>query len=145
MIVQMQPIGFVRTDATTIPRHWSISDVEGSLVIDKRYVEGLGDIHKGQRIVVLFCFHKSPAFTPEHLRQRPPHRKKKLGVFSICSPIRPNPLGLSVLHVVHVSGNVISVKGLDMVDGTPILDIKPYVVDKHSCPSYEGKRQPVVP
>ncbi len=68
-----------------------------------------------------------------------------MGVFSICSPIRPNPIGMSVLEVLGRKGNVIYVKGLDMVDGTPILDIKPRVEDKQSCPSFEGKRRPTTP
>ncbi|MBW2264747.1 MAG: SAM-dependent methyltransferase, partial [Deltaproteobacteria bacterium] len=62
------------------------------------------------------------------------------GVFSICSPFRPNPIGMSVLKVVEVSGNTIFVRGLDMIDGTPILDIKPHVVDKSTCPSRDGRR-----
>ena len=59
--------------------------------------------------------------------QKPPHRSEKLGVFSICSPFRPNPLGLSVVEVLEVKDNVILAKGLDMLDGTPILDLKPFV------------------
>jgi tRNA-Thr(GGU) m(6)t(6)A37 methyltransferase TsaA len=140
MAIEMQPIGLVRTDAQEVPRHWRVSDVKGSLVVDRRYQKGLENIKKGQRIVVLFYFHKSPAFTSEFLRQTPPQCSEALGVFSICSSIRPNPIGMSVLEVVELDGNVIHVKGLDMMDGTPILDVKPYVQDKYSCPSFEGER-----
>ncbi len=63
------------------------------------------------------------------LVQTPPHRQgERVGVFSICSPRRPNPLGLSVFEVLNIRGTSIRVKGLDILDGTPILDIKPYVV-----------------
>ena len=72
------------------------------------------------------------------MMQIPRHRKKKMGVFSICSPIRPNPIGMSVLEVLRIDDNIIQVKGLDMLDGTPILDIKPHIQDETSCPSYEG-------
>jgi len=122
----MQPIGVVHTDADTVPRHWTLSDVKGTLVIDKQYQKGLKDIKAGQRIVVIFHFHKSPEFTPDLLVQRPPHRDEDLGVFSICSPRRPNPIGMSVLDVLEVDNNIIYVQGLDMLDGTPILDLKPY-------------------
>jgi tRNA-Thr(GGU) m(6)t(6)A37 methyltransferase TsaA len=134
MSIELKPIGFVRTDAKEIPRHWSISDVEGMLVIDEKYLEGLKDIEPGQRIVVIFHFHRSPEFTSRFLRQTPPHRGKEMGVFSICSPIRPNPIGMSILEVLGVGGTTIHVKRLDMLEGTPILDIKPYIEDKRDCP-----------
>lgn len=133
--VLFNPIGFVRTDCEKPPRHWTCSEVEGELVIDEQYRPGLCDIKEGDMLVVLFHFHKSPSFSPEMLRQIPPHRNRKLGVFSICSPRRPNPLGLSVLRVLKVNGGTLRVKGLDMLDGTPILDIKPFVTAPEHCPS----------
>jgi|UniRef100_A0A7C3UYW9 tRNA-Thr(GGU) m(6)t(6)A37 methyltransferase TsaA len=127
MTVELEPIGVVKTRAASVPRHCRVSNVEGQLVIDPQYQEGLRDIHPGQHLVVLFHFNQSPPFTPDHLVQKPPHRSQKLGIFSTCSPIRPNPLGLSILEVVAVKDNVIRVKGIDMLDGTPILDLKPFV------------------
>jgi len=141
----MRPIGHVHTDVDNVPRHWTLSDVEGTLVIDEEYLEGLRDIRAAQRIVVIFHFHKSSRFTAEFLSQKPPHRKTPLGVFSICSPIRPNPIGMSIVEVLEVRKNVMHVRGLDMLDGTPILDIKPLVEDKQSCPSYEGQRRATTP
>lgn len=125
MKIEFKPIGFVQTDVSTVPRHWTISDVEGIIVIDKMYTEGLKDIKIGQYIIVIFHFHQSKEFDLRHLVQTPPHRCEKLGVFSTCSPIRPNPIGMSVVEVLDIIENVIHVKGLDMLDGTPILDIKP--------------------
>ena len=131
MLIKMSPIGYVRhlekNTAVKVPRHWSISTMEGRLEIDPQYIKGLKDIQPGQSIVVLFYFHKSPAFTADHLIQTPPHHGRPMGLFSICSPIRPNPIGLSVLEVLEISGGNIRVKGIDMLDGTPILDIKPHV------------------
>lgn len=143
--VSMTPIGFAHTDVEDVPRHCTLSDVEGTLAIDDSYLEGLRDITPGQRIVVIFFFHRSPEFTAQFLTQKPPHRNERLGVFSICSPIRPNPIGMSTLDVVNVRGNVIHVKGLDMLDGTPILDIKPLVEDQRSCPSSEAPRRSTTP
>ncbi|MBO8143662.1 MAG: tRNA (N6-threonylcarbamoyladenosine(37)-N6)-methyltransferase TrmO [Thermodesulfobacterium sp.] len=121
-----KPIGYVKTFATSIPRHWSCSDVEGEIIINPEYKEGLKDIRSGDKIVVLFCFHKSPPFTKDKLIQKPPHKDSPKGVFSLCSPIRPNPIGLSVLDVLEVKDNIIKVKRIDMFDGTPVFDIKPY-------------------
>ena len=127
MDIELRSIGFVRTDAEKLPRHWSVSDVEGTLVIDEKYSEGLRDIGPGQRIIVIFHFHRSPEFSPELLRQTSGHHGREMGVFSTCSPIRPNPVGMSVLEVLGIRDANIDVRRLDMMDGTPILDIKPHV------------------
>ena len=127
MSIELRPIGFVRTDARELPRHWSVSDVEGTLVIGEEYSEGLRGIRAGQRIVVIFHFHRSPGFSPELLQQTSGQTGMESGVFSICSPVRPNPIGMSVLEVLGVRGASVDVKRLDMLDGTPVLDIKPYV------------------
>lgn len=103
----------------------TISDAKGTIVVDEQYKEGLKDIKTGQRIIVFFYFHQSPRFTPDLLVQKPRHRNKQLGVFSICSPVRPNPLGMSVVEVLGIDSGSIHIKGLDMIDGTPVLDIKP--------------------
>jgi len=136
MEISLRPIGTVMTDTETVPRHWTVSDVKGRLVIDPEYTGGLQDIEPGSRIVVLFYFHKSPKFSKNMLTQTPPHREKKFGVFSICSPRRPNPVGLSVVTVTDISNNVIYVKGIDMIDGTPIIDIKPHIECPEQCPSH---------
>jgi len=138
MKIEMRTIGTIHTKQKNIPRHWTISNVEGTLVIDENYLEGLKDIQAGERIVVLFYFHKSPDFLGNFLCQTPPHGKKPKGVFSICSPIRPNPIGMSIVQVIDVQDNVLQVRGLDMVDGTPILDIKPWWESEKDNP---GKRK----
>ena len=139
MNIEMKPIGVFHTDETKIPRHWSVSDVKGKIEIDKIYENGLKDIAVGEKIIVLFHFHKSSSFDSKYMIQTPPHKEKPMGVFSICSPYRPNPIGFSVLTVLDVAQNIITVNQADMIDGTPILDIKPYIEDKTDCPSYEGR------
>ena len=129
------PIGTVRHEASSVPRHWSVSTLEGDLVIDPIYMEGLRSIRAGDRMMVLFHFHRSTPFEPGLLVQRPPHRQTDMGVFSICSPRRPNPIGLSVVEVLAVQANTLRVKGLDMFDGTPIIDLKPFVTRAADCPS----------
>jgi len=137
MKVIMQPVGFVRTEARQIPKHFSISQVEGELVIDEAYRDGLEGISPGDRIVVLFWFHKSEKFSPAYLKQYPrgDRQRKKRGVFNLCSPIRPNAIGLSIVHVLEKKGTTLRVRGIDMLDGTPILDLKP-------CKEIEGDGKP---
>ena len=127
MGVTMTPIGFVTNNAEEIPRNYTVSGVEGYLVLDEKYIAGLSDIKPGQRLNVLFHFHKSPEFSDKYMRITPPIRDYEVGVFSTHSPFRPNPIGLSVVDVLEVDGCRIKVKGLDMLNETPILDIKPEI------------------
>ncbi len=134
MSIGMNSIGFVRTHAEKVPRSWRTSDVEGALVVDEAYKEGLGDIEPGQRIVVIFNSYESPAFSPSLLRQTPPHRRQgppgvdsSMDIFSICSPVRPNPISMSVLKVLGVEETAVHIRGLDIGGETPILDLKPYL------------------
>lgn len=130
MTIIFKPIGYVQNPHSEVPRHWSVSDLEGNLNILPDYEEGLADIAVGQQIVVLFHFDRSEPFEAEYLKQKKRHKNEIKGVFSICSPIRPNPIGFSVVTVLAVDGGHIRVRGLDMFDGTPILDIKPHTEDK---------------
>lgn len=127
MTIKMNPIGVFHTEATEIPRHWSISEVEGKIVLAPHFTAGLKDIKRGEKIVVIFHFHQSPEFELKNLVQHPKHMDRSMGVFSICSPLRPNPIGFSVLTVKDILDNVVFVKHADMIDGTPVLDIKPHV------------------
>ena len=138
MTIEMEPIGFVRTNVEKMPRNFRVSEVEGTLEIGEPYAQGLADVEPGQRIVVIFHFHESPAFSPDLLRQTPrfPRSdKEKMGIFSICSPVRPNPVGMSILDVLGAEGTTLRVRGLDMRDGTPILDIKPWLGDGRDRPA----------
>jgi tRNA-Thr(GGU) m(6)t(6)A37 methyltransferase TsaA len=132
-IINFEPIGFVNVDEVNIPKHYNNSELTGKLVIYEKYLAGLADINAGDCIVVLFHFHKSPNFTDNFLRRIPPHGDKEMGVFSICSPVRPNAIGLSIVKVIEINKNILTVKHLDMLDGTPILDIKPYIKPVFAC------------
>ena len=123
--VTLQAIGWVWHGAEDIPRHWTVSELEGDIEIRSDFVAGLANIAAGQKIMVLFLFDRSPPFSSDLLTQETRHSKEIKGVFSICSPQRPNPIGLSVLEVLAVEGCRLRVRGLDMFDGTPVLDIKP--------------------
>lgn len=135
----MNPIGHVETEAGKVPRSWRSSDLEGDLVIHRDYAGGLAGIEAGDRIVVIFHFHESPPFSKDLLRQRPRSAGgEERGVFKTLSPLRPNPVGMSVVDVIRVEGTTLRVRGLDTRDGTPILDIKPWRGDKPGSPVFEG-------
>ena len=127
MGITMSPIGYVSHDVEEIPRNYTVSNIEGYLIMDEKYSAGLSDIKAGQRLNILFHFHKSPEFSDRFMRITPPIRDYEVGVFSTHSPFRPNPIGLSVVDVLEVDGCRIKVKGLDMLNETPILDIKPEI------------------
>ena len=93
MSIELRIIGFVRTDAEELPRHWSVSDVEGTLDIDEQYSEGLRDIEPGQRIVVIFNFHRSPVFSPEFLRQTSGRDGSEMGYSASVPPSGPTRSG----------------------------------------------------
>jgi len=97
--------------------------VRGELAIYKEFAEGLQDIDGFSHIILIFAFHKS---TEKKLFAHPPYDGKRRGVFSSRSPHRPNPIGFSVLQLIRREENVLHVQGVDMIEGTPILDIKPY-------------------
>jgi tRNA (adenine37-N6)-methyltransferase len=90
----------------------------------QNFEHALEDLSSWSFIWVVFWFHLNDGWRPKVL---PPRSEKRRGVFATRSPHRPNPIGLSVLRLEGVSGLVLEVSGVDMIDGTPVLDIKPYV------------------
>jgi tRNA-Thr(GGU) m(6)t(6)A37 methyltransferase TsaA len=105
----------------TDPRGYE--DIKGEVEIFDKFAAGLQDIDGFSHIILIFTFHKSE---DRNLYAHPPHDSKRRGVFSTRSPNRPNPIGLSVLRVAKRDKNKLQVFGVDMLDGTPVLDIKPY-------------------
>ena len=93
LAIKLQAIGWIRHDADDVPRHWSVSELEGDLEIRPDFAAGLADIAVGQKIIVIFAFDQSPPFSEDLLKQETRHSKEIKGVFSICSPKRPNPMG----------------------------------------------------
>ena len=119
-------IGAVENDIRSLaeaPKGYDESDRTGYLEIFPEYQEGLEGIEAGQTIVVLFWLHESAR---DILKVHPRGEKKnpKRGVFSTRSPVRPNPIGVSELEVLDIEGTRLRVRGLDIVDRTPIIDIK---------------------
>ena len=134
----MRPIGFVRcpySDTSQIPKGCGAKhDTEGVLEILPEFEEGLLDIEGFSHLYVLWVFDRATGF---ELLGRPPTDTRPHGVFATRSPKRPNPIALTVVRVLGREGVHLRVAGVDMLDGTPILDIKPYL---SSIPADELRR-----
>jgi tRNA-Thr(GGU) m(6)t(6)A37 methyltransferase TsaA len=127
-MLSMQPIGYVRSpykDTQEIPKGLGAKhEVEGSLEIRAEFEPGLQDIEGFSHLFVIWAFDRSEGF---NLVGTPPTDNRPHGVFATRSPRRPNPIGLTVVELLGREGPVLRVRGIDMLEGTPILDIKPYL------------------
>ena len=123
----MHPIGYVRsgyTETKQIPRGLDAKhDVEGVIDVLPELARGLQDIEGFSHLIVLWVFDRGEP--GDVLEARPPSDDRPHGVFATRSPQRPNPIGLTVVELLHRDGHQLYVRGLDMLDGTPVLDIKP--------------------
>lgn len=124
----MQPLGYVKsphTDTKDIPKGLGAKhDAGGVLEILPEFAAGLADIEGFSHLYVLWLFDRSQGY---ELTASPPSDNRTHGVFATRSPRRPNPIGLSVVELLRRDGLRLYVRGVDMLDGTPILDIKPYL------------------
>jgi tRNA (adenine37-N6)-methyltransferase len=123
-----QPIGFIHSpykETSAIPKGLGAKhDAEGVLEILPEFEAGLMDIEGFSHLFVLWVFDRSEGF---ELVGVPPIDNRTHGVFSTRSPRRPNPIGLTVVELLRRERGSLFVRGVDMLDGTPILDIKPYM------------------
>jgi tRNA-Thr(GGU) m(6)t(6)A37 methyltransferase TsaA len=123
----MRPIGCIRssyTDTQQIPKGLGVTHkMEGILEVLPEYQEGLQDIEGYSHLFIIWVFHKAENM---ELVGKAPSDDRPHGVFSSRSPRRPNPLGLTVVELMRREGNLLYLRGIDMLDGTPVLDIKPY-------------------
>lgn len=124
-----RPIGVIHTPFKTsdqAPRQGVFSEKEGIIEVFPEYKEGLNDIEGFSHVIILYHLHLSTGYS---LKLVPSVDDKERGVFTTRSPRRPNPIGFSIIEITRVEGNKIYARDIDMVDGTPLLDIKPYVPD----------------
>jgi tRNA-Thr(GGU) m(6)t(6)A37 methyltransferase TsaA len=121
-------IGAIRSpfiDQDTTPIQSIFSEAEGTVEVFPEYAEGLQGIEGFSHIILLYHFHRADGY---RLRERPfADGSKERGIFAIRHCNRPNPIGISIVKVASVEGNTVRVRGIDVLDGTPLLDIKPYV------------------
>ena len=138
-----QPIGFVSSpykDAGEVPKGLGAKhEADGVLKIVPEFELGLTDIEGFSHLIVLWEFDRSPKLDlrGDELLGTPPSDNRRHGVFATRSPRRPNPIGLTTVELRRREGIELYVRGVDMLDGTPILDIKPYL---SSIPSEKLRR-----
>jgi tRNA-Thr(GGU) m(6)t(6)A37 methyltransferase TsaA len=124
----VHPIGHIENDITEIHNvHWE--DIESRIVIDASLAEGLDGIEDFSHIIVVTYLHRQQDLKPGGLRVHPESRPDTplVGVFATRSPRRPNPIGITTVPLLRRDSNVLIVRGLDMANGTPVIDLKPYL------------------
>jgi tRNA-Thr(GGU) m(6)t(6)A37 methyltransferase TsaA len=112
------------------------ADVVAAIELDPRFADGLKDLSLFSHAIALYWLHQSRR---DLIAQVPSHLDEPRGVFALRSPVRPNPIGLAVVEIVSVEKNRLSVRNVDCVDGTPLVDLKPYFA---SIDAYPEARRP---
>ena len=128
MAISVISIGIIQTpfkDINGMPIQPSGAiDVPGQLVMDAQYEDGLCDLDGFSHLILLYHFHLSKGYS---LKAKPFLDTVERGLFSTRAPRRPNPIGLSIVRLNRIDGRILHILDVDMLDGTPLLDIKPYV------------------
>jgi len=123
-----QPIGFIcsphKEPSKTPIQPVFCNDIEGRIVLEAEYADGLKGLEGFSHIYLFYYFHKSKKVC---LQLKPYLSDQEQGIFATRAPHRPNKLGMSLVRLVSIEDNVLHVKDIDIIDGTPLLDIKPYV------------------
>lgn len=132
---EFEPIGVIHTPFKS-PEDVPIQptggrDVEAVVEVDPRYVPGLEDLDGFSHILLVYHFHLSKGYK---LKVVPFADTEERGLFSTRAPRRPNPIGVSVVRLLRIEGNKIHISDIDMVDGTPLLDIKPCIPHLYPSP-----------
>ncbi len=125
----MRSIGEIHSpfnDKRGTPIQPSRSTARGQVEVYPAYADGLRDLEGFSHIILLYVFHRSEDYT---LRVKPFLDDQEHGLFATRYPSRPNPIGISVVRLLAVHYNVLEIESVDVLDGTPLLDIKPYVPD----------------
>ena len=138
--MDVKAIGVIHSPVTEVAEeHWA--DVVSEIHIDDVYAAGLQGIDNWSHVMVVYYMHEAPFDLEHDLVTRPRDRDDmpEVGVFARRSPNRPNGIGVTAVEVVKVEGRVLTVRRLDAIDGTPVLDIKPY------APVYDSVYEPLIP
>jgi tRNA-Thr(GGU) m(6)t(6)A37 methyltransferase TsaA len=126
--VTYQPIGVVRSPFKEPPgtpiQPPAAAGVAGTVELDPIYVDGLKDLDGFSHIILIYHFHLSKT---SPLRVKPFMDDEAHGVFAMRGPSRPNAIGLSIVRLIKIEGNRLQIEDVDIVDGTPLLDVKPFV------------------
>jgi tRNA-Thr(GGU) m(6)t(6)A37 methyltransferase TsaA len=142
--IQLKAIGIVRNEIKE-PTHEDSGNIVSEIIIDNNLVEALDNLDEFSHIIVLYWIHRSRRPSPMKVHPRGNKERALMGVFATRSPSRPNPIGKATVRLLERKENILKVRGLDAIDGSPVLDIKPYIpgydsVDDARAPSWMVKR-----
>jgi len=133
--MEIKPIGVIHTPFTSLAgmpiQPKGAADIQGTVELFDEFQAGLKDIDGFSHLFLIYLFHQSHGYKLEVI---PFLDKEPRGLFSTRAPKRPNPIGLSVVQLERVEKNILHVSNIDVLDGTPLLDIKPYVPDFDNFP-----------
>jgi tRNA-Thr(GGU) m(6)t(6)A37 methyltransferase TsaA len=140
----LKAIGVVRSEIKR-PIKRKFEDVVSEIVIDRDLTEALDNLDEFSHIIVIYWMHQQRGPAPKKVRPMSNPEHSLMGVFATRSPNRPNPLGKATVRLLQRQDNNLRVSGLDAIDGTPVIDIKPYIpgydsVRKAKAPSWVDKR-----
>jgi tRNA-Thr(GGU) m(6)t(6)A37 methyltransferase TsaA len=135
MKIKFQPIGRIYTDfkeKTNVPIQPIFSESKGRIEIESEYAAGLKDLEDFSHIFLIYYFNKSKKYS---LTVKPFLEDEERGVFATRAPNRPNGIGISIVKLNKIEGNILYISNVDIINNTPLLDIKPYVRDFDSVQS----------
>lgn len=130
-MIQLKPIGTIHNAVTEAHRDTRWDEIESEIVVNDEWCDALDGLEQFSHIWVIFYFDRMSV--PDSLRVRPMQRDAEprsvplVGLFATRTPARPNPIGIRAAQLIGVRGNVLRVRGLDALDGSPVLDLKPYL------------------
>ena len=132
-LLNLKPIGFIKTSFKTkegMPiQPTGAKGIKGTVEIDSQYSDGLKDLDGFSHVILIYHFHLTKTY---ELIVKPFMDDQLHGIFSTRAPKRPNPIGLSVVKLNKMEGNILHIENIDVLDGTPLLDIKPFIPDVDS-------------
>jgi tRNA-Thr(GGU) m(6)t(6)A37 methyltransferase TsaA len=138
--MEFEPVGYVKSPVTEkVDADWG--EVVSEIILDDAFENGLTGLAGFSHAIIVYHLHEAKYIPEKHLVRRPQGRADmpEVGIFSQRVKDRPNPIGVTAVVILSAEGNTLRVRGLDAIDGTPVLDIKPYF------PQYDLKADAMVP
>ena len=135
--IKLNPIGYAKNDEKQHFGGWR--EVVSEIVVNEEWKDALFGLSDFSHIIVVYFMHKIKTCDIRHIPQGKKGEVPEVGIFACRCPARPNPIGISTVKLLSVKDNIITVQGLDVIQDTPILDIKPYT------PQYDMPKNPKIP
>jgi tRNA-Thr(GGU) m(6)t(6)A37 methyltransferase TsaA len=137
-MMEIRPIGVIRSPyrvPSDAPRQGRLSETTSSIEIFEEFAPGLTNIEQNSHLFILYWLDRADRTA---LFATPPGEERARGVFATRSPHRPNPIAIGIVDLLGIEGRRLTVRGLDALDGTPLLDLKPYSPSIDSIPADPG-------